>query len=142
MVTGMQRVVSGIQAKLVVGQHRDKYEQEADRVADEVMRTAEPEEQITPLVQRHVEEEEAFQRSLNEPEPPLPSIALCAAGPPASTTPSPECALMCGSTHQMASPGMRVPPYRADLVRGISGGAIIECADADILPALPETMTV
>jgi hypothetical protein len=38
----VQRVVTGIQAKLVVGQPGDKYEQEADRVADEVMRMPEP----------------------------------------------------------------------------------------------------
>jgi len=75
----VQRVVSGIQAKLVVGQPGDKYEQEADRVADEVMRMPEPRlqrqaeeeeeeeeliqtkplaEQITPLVQRQVEPED------------------------------------------------------------------------------------
>lgn len=63
-----------VQAKLVVGQPNDRYEQEADRVADLVMRTPEPcpqcrgnpEEriktkpvagQITPLVQREVEPE-------------------------------------------------------------------------------------
>ncbi|MEA1864997.1 MAG: hypothetical protein U9N46_07350 [Euryarchaeota archaeon] len=33
----VQRVVSGIQAKLAVGQSGDMYEQEADRVADAVM---------------------------------------------------------------------------------------------------------
>ena len=38
----VQRVVAGIQAKLMVGQPGDIYEQEADRVADAVMRTAEP----------------------------------------------------------------------------------------------------
>ena len=68
-----------LQAKLRIGQPGDKYEQEADRVADAVMRMpepgvqrqVEPEEeeekvlqtkplvdQITPLVQRQVEEEE------------------------------------------------------------------------------------
>jgi hypothetical protein len=66
-----------IQPKLIFGQPYDKYEQEADRVADEVMRMpelplqrqVEPEEeetlqtkpltkQITPLVQRQAEEEE------------------------------------------------------------------------------------
>jgi hypothetical protein len=67
-----------IQTKLRIGQPNDKYEQEADRVADKVMRTSElemqrqiePEEedekmlqtttltdQITPLVQEQVEEE-------------------------------------------------------------------------------------
>ena len=74
----VQRVVTGIQAKLEVGQPGDMYEREADRVADEVMRVPEPEiqrqeeeeqeeeilltkplvDQITPLVQRQVEEEE------------------------------------------------------------------------------------
>ena len=75
----VQRVVAGIQAKLKVGQPGDKYEQEADLVADEVMQISElkvqqqPEEeeeeeeeliqtkplaeQITPLVRRQVEEE-------------------------------------------------------------------------------------
>lgn len=67
-----------IQGKLTVGEPNDKYEQEADRVADEVMRMPEPQvqrqseedeeeemiqtkpigDQITPLVQRQVEEEE------------------------------------------------------------------------------------
>ena len=68
-----------IQAKLTINQPNDQYEQEADRVADEVMRMPEPEMQwqveleeeeneliqtkllaknITPLVQRQIEEEE------------------------------------------------------------------------------------
>ena len=67
-----------LQAKLRIGQPRDKHEQEADRVADEVMRMPEQEmqrqveeeeeeeilqtkplvDQITPVVQRQVEEEE------------------------------------------------------------------------------------
>jgi hypothetical protein len=67
-----------VQAKLKIGQPGDKYEQEADRVAEEVMRMPEPHfqrqlepeeeegllqakqvaEQITPLLQRQVEEEE------------------------------------------------------------------------------------
>ncbi|MBE0525083.1 MAG: DUF4157 domain-containing protein [Methanosarcinales archaeon] len=38
----VQRVVAGIQAKLVFGQPGDKYEQEADRVADAVMRMPVP----------------------------------------------------------------------------------------------------
>ena len=79
-----------LQTKLRIGQPNDKYEQEADRVADEVMRMPEPEvqrqvepeeeeeeetlqakplsDQITPLVQRQVEaeeeEEEAIQTKL------------------------------------------------------------------------------
>ena len=48
----VQRAVAGIQAKLVVGQTGDMYEQEADRVADAVMRMPEP------GVQRQVEPEE------------------------------------------------------------------------------------
>lgn len=44
-----------IQAKLRIGQPNDKYEQEADRVADEVMRMPEPQ------VQRQPKEEEAWQ---------------------------------------------------------------------------------
>ena len=84
----VQRVVSGIQAKLVVGQPGDKYEQEADRVADAVMRMPELQvqrqieeeeeeeriqtkplaEQITPLVQRQVEEEEKEEEILRTKE--------------------------------------------------------------------------
>ena len=82
----VQRVVSGIQAKLVVGQPGDIYEQEADRVADAVMRMPEPlvqrqieeeeeeeliqtkplAEQITPLVQRPVEEGEEILQTKRE----------------------------------------------------------------------------
>jgi hypothetical protein len=62
----VQRVVTGIQAKLKVGQPGDIYEQEADRVADEVMRM--PELQV----QRQQEEEELLQtKPLVEQIPPL-----------------------------------------------------------------------
>ena len=74
----VQRMVrsGALQAKLSIGQPGDVYEQEADRVADAVMRMPEPEmqrqveeeeetlqakplaEEITPLVQRQVEPEE------------------------------------------------------------------------------------
>ena len=77
----VQRLIKSgaLQAKLRIGQTGDVYEQEADRVADEVMRMPEPQvqrqadleeeeeeilqtkllvDQITPLVQRQVEEEE------------------------------------------------------------------------------------
>ncbi|KAF5435365.1 Peptidoglycan-binding (PGRP) domain of peptidoglycan hydrolases-containing protein [Candidatus Methanophagaceae archaeon] len=54
----VQRVVTGIQAKLKVGQPRDKYEQEADRMADLVMRMIEPQ------VPRQVEEEEKEEETL------------------------------------------------------------------------------
>jgi len=76
----VQRLIKSgaLQAKLKIGQPGDVYEQEANRVADEVMKMPEPEiqrqvdeeeeeeilqtkplvDQITPLVQRQVEEEE------------------------------------------------------------------------------------
>jgi len=76
----VQRLIKSgaLHAKLKIGQPGDMYEQEADRVADEVMRMPEPQvqrqpigeeeeeqiqtkpviEQISPLVQRQVEEEE------------------------------------------------------------------------------------
>ncbi len=73
-----------IQGKLTVGEPNDKYEQEADRVADQVQRQSEEDEeeemlqtkpideQITPLVQRQVEEEEGellqFQSDVSEAE--------------------------------------------------------------------------
>jgi len=76
-VQRLLRSGGALQAKLKIGQPGDKYELEADRVADEVMRMPEPEmqrqveeeeeeilqtkplvDQITPLVQRQVEEEE------------------------------------------------------------------------------------
>ncbi len=56
----VQRVVAGIQAKLKVGQPNDIYEQEADRVADAVMRMPElevkrqPEEEDEPLQAKEV----------------------------------------------------------------------------------------
>jgi predicted metal-dependent hydrolase len=81
----VQRVVAGIQAKLKVGQPGDVYEQEADRVAEQVMRMSEPEVnpeeegeeliqtkpvagQITPLVQRQLEFEEEGERKEEEEE--------------------------------------------------------------------------
>jgi hypothetical protein len=77
-VVGNQAVGRLIQARLKVGQPGDKHEQEADRVADAVMRMPEPQvqrqveeeeeeeqlqtkslaDQITPLVQRQAEGEE------------------------------------------------------------------------------------
>ena len=72
-----------LQTKLTIGQPNDKYEQEADRVADEVMRMPEPQverqpkeeeeeliqtkplaDQITPLVQRQVEPEEEEEKEV------------------------------------------------------------------------------
>ncbi|KAF5434155.1 protein of unknown function (DUF4157), partial [Candidatus Methanophagaceae archaeon] len=102
----VQRVVTGIQAKLAVGQPSDIYEQEADRVADAVMRMPEPRmqrqpeeeneeekkkkekrllqakplaEQITPLVQRQpIEEEEEAEElpSMSEFRLTPPSLSL------------------------------------------------------------------
>ena len=74
----VQRLIKSgtLQTKLKIGQQGDKYEQEADRVADAVMQMPEPQvqrqteqeeeklqaktmaEQITPLVQRQIETEE------------------------------------------------------------------------------------
>ena len=74
----VQRLIKSgaLQAKLKIGQPGDRYEQEADRVADAVMRMPEPgvqrqvepeeetlqskplAEEITPLVQRQIEPEE------------------------------------------------------------------------------------
>lgn len=86
----VQRLMASgaIQAKLKIGQPNDTYEQEADRVADQVMRMAEPgiqrqstcpecmeeeeeliqtkplAEQITPLVQRQIAPEEEEEEEL------------------------------------------------------------------------------
>lgn len=92
----VQRMMkSGVlQAKLNIGQPGDKYEREADRIAEQVIRLSEPQvqhqkeeekeeelqlqplaDQITPLVQRQIEAEEEeeeenlmFQRQLEEEE--------------------------------------------------------------------------
>ena len=64
----VQRVVAGIQAKLVVGQPGDKYEQEADRVADAVMRMPDP------RVQRPVEPEKEEEEKIRTKQ--LPSQTL------------------------------------------------------------------
>jgi peptidoglycan hydrolase-like protein with peptidoglycan-binding domain len=47
---GCPRCAPIIQPKLIIGQPNDKYEQEADRVADEVMRMPEPEVQPKPTL--------------------------------------------------------------------------------------------
>jgi hypothetical protein len=96
----VQRVVTGIQAKLTISQPGDKYEQEADRVADMVMQMPEPDiqrqiepeekeqqnlqarplaDQITPLVQRQVEpaeEEELIQAKTAGDETPKVTPAI------------------------------------------------------------------
>lgn len=69
----VQRVVSGIQTKLMVGQPGDMYEQEADQVADEVMRMPEPQEvsQEDPHIQRvclGCEDEELRRQPIEEEE--------------------------------------------------------------------------
>ena len=84
---GCPRCAPVIQPKLIIGKPDDIYEQEADRVAEEVMRMPEPQvqrqeepeeeeeellqtkplaEQITPLVQRQIEEEEEVQGKLSD----------------------------------------------------------------------------
>jgi hypothetical protein len=60
----VQRVVAGIQTKLKVGQPGDIYEQEADWVADVVMRTAKPAVQRQPEEEEEKEEEEIIQPKL------------------------------------------------------------------------------
>lgn len=81
-----------LQAKLKIGQPGDKYEQEADRVADRVMsmpesnlsRQEDEEEvqgkpvagQITPLVQRQSEEEEEIKKQPEEEEEPVQTKLL------------------------------------------------------------------
>ena len=62
----VQRVVEGIQAKLKIGQPGDIYEQEADRVADAVMRMPEPGVQW----QAEEEEEEILQTKENPGQTP------------------------------------------------------------------------
>jgi len=52
-----------VQAKLKIGQPGDRYEQEADRVADEVMRMPEP------RLQRQVEPEEDEEEEVLQPKP-------------------------------------------------------------------------
>lgn len=95
---GLNSQALPIQAKLKIGQPNDKYEQEADRVADQVMRMPDPklqrqpeneaEEvtlqpkplagQISPLIQRQAEpdeEEELIQPGYDqEPEEPMPIL--------------------------------------------------------------------
>ena len=75
-----------LQAKLKIGQPGDIYEQEADRVAEQVMRMTEPEyeeesvqtkpisDQITPVVQRQPEEEEEEEEREEEEEPIMPKL--------------------------------------------------------------------
>ena len=93
----VQRLIKSgtLQAKLRIGQPGDKYEQEADRVADAVMRMPEPgvqrqteeeeeetlqakplAEEITPLVQRQFEPEEEPIEALEEEEEPIMTKAL------------------------------------------------------------------
>ena len=59
-----------IQAKLTIGQPNDRYEQEADQVADQVMRMPEPRPQL------HVEPEEEIQAKLTSGQVPHVSPVL------------------------------------------------------------------
>ena len=90
---------TGAQARLTIGQPDDKHEQEADRVADQVMRMPDPKlqrqleneeeeemlqpkplaDQITPLIQRQAEPEEEEEELVQpgydqEPEEPTPFL--------------------------------------------------------------------
>lgn len=60
--------LNGIQAKLTIGQPNDPYEQEADRVAEQVMSMATP---STPDVQRQMEDDEIQTKPLAETITPL-----------------------------------------------------------------------
>jgi hypothetical protein len=60
----VQRVVAGIQAKLKVAQPGDKYEQEADRVAEEVLRMPEPRVPRQPEMKEEEEEEPIMMKPL------------------------------------------------------------------------------
>ena len=67
----VRRILRGptLQPKLTIGQPNDKYEQEADRVADEVMRMPEP--GVQRQVEPEEEEEETRQESFTERIAPL-----------------------------------------------------------------------
>ncbi len=67
---GNQAVAKLIQAKLKVGQPEDQYEQEADRIADQVMTMPEPETQ-QPIQRQSQEENEIRQKSLASSITPL-----------------------------------------------------------------------
>jgi len=70
----VQRVVTGIQAKLTVGKPGDIYEQEADRVADAVMRMPEPGVQRQPEEEEEEEEEEILKtKDVSGPTPEVAS---------------------------------------------------------------------
>lgn len=72
----MQRVIAqhAIQTKLKIGQPGDIYEQEADRIAEQVMRMPEPQ------VQRQPEEEEEEEEELQAKELPGRTLSLTANG--------------------------------------------------------------
>ena len=68
-------VVAGIPAKLKIGQPGDKYEREADRVAEQVMRMPEPQVQC----QLEPEEEEVEEKQI-QTEPVTEQITPLFAG--------------------------------------------------------------
>jgi hypothetical protein len=65
----VQRVVTGIQAKLRIGKPWDIYEQEADRVADAVMRMPEPCVQRQPVEEETIPPKEASSKLLRAGSP-------------------------------------------------------------------------
>jgi hypothetical protein len=81
----------GIQTKLKISEPGDKYEQEADRIADEVMRMPEP--SVQPHVEPEEAEEEIFQRKAQaNPTAPLSqnhaSLLLSSTFPELKSSPS------------------------------------------------------
>jgi hypothetical protein len=68
----VQRVVTGIQAKLKVGQPGDIYEQEADRVAEQVMQMPEPQMQWLTEEEEKLPRHEPQMQWLTEEEEKLP----------------------------------------------------------------------
>jgi hypothetical protein len=71
----VQRVVVGIQAKLKVGQPGDIYEQEADRIAEQVMRMPEP-QMHPPSEEEEKKEEDEEEEELLQTKPLAEQITL------------------------------------------------------------------
>lgn len=115
-----------LQRKLVIGQPNDKYEQEADRVADQVMRMPEPELLINPIysansaqIQRlcpTCEEEVQRQAQTSEPEDTEGPITLQA--------------------QSLLSPMQPVAPYRWTVQRQFTDSLAAEANDETDLNAV------
>jgi hypothetical protein len=77
-----------VQTKLTVNQPGDQYEQEADRVADQVMRMPEP--SLSPKCAKFEEEEKNLQRKEADSGPAAAPPIVPASGSPASASAAPE----------------------------------------------------